>query len=1082
VDLLLARHANAEALSCNGSSPLALAARAGHVDCMKVLLKAAASSSSASTLAAPLQEAAKRNHPDAVELLLDHKAAVDSPPGSASALQLAVQQGHLEVARQLLRRGAATGRTGKSGAALLHSAVQLCQAETLRLLLDSNADVDQPMQDTDGDTGCTALHLAAQQGFEEGLRLLLDANARADLEMRGGFTPLALAARAGHGACCQLLCEGAGTSRVDAKTAAGWTPLLLACKAGHVAMARQLLDAGASVNLPSTRGRTPLMASLESEGGFWLAELLLKRRAALDPALPGGWTALHLACHLKSTALPLLLAAAPEEVWRETEQGWTPLHVAAQSGDVRSARALLRSRASSPALSCKQDPGIPRSRQGFCTAITPLHIAAEAGHEEMVRLLLQEGASPNAVAERRASPLHLAAGAGGSDVETAAAVAEALLEHGAEVDAVMDSGATALMVAARQGREAVARVLLRHGAELRRRLPNGWCSFLLAVRNGHAPVVRLLLKPELLKVKTPAGRTPLQCAEKYGHSEVAEVLREAERADWHLQSSNLSSLVGRLWDGDSSSVFPCHSFSPRRSSSANALRQMREWTLRMQKHSGSMPSQPAAGPSGLQATPAMEDALPAAVPQPEANPEPQARAKGVKRVVLEKQSGIRGINWQQRMFAWRLTWSERDETGASKVQVKTFGLSKYKKMGQTERVADASALAEAKAAREELIAQGRIKERNTDPEFTSPIPGVKWRRDTQRWVIEMTLSGGKRLNGGIFRTKAEAEETCLALQEKHGVVQVVKKTPLERDLPVFKPKENFRGVWWGRRDQSWRAMAGKELRFFKPLDHSEPEVDEAFGKAVAWVKKERQRLEAEKAAKAAKKAKGRARPKAQGKKELPLEEDSVEFSLLQTSLTLSQREPLQLRHAKSLLSAVVDAAPWHANGSAALNTSSPLALLSSVTSITALRTRDVIAWPGACVLGLSFVVTLIFVVVLWAVMLEASQASKALATGRSSRQGNMPARLPEAGPVPKFGGESVENSLNARIAKPPPICPSLSLLQGAAQFRIPLLFLDKLRAGTFPMQILGPSGKPLLHAWLPLCSKSKRAGQRPERQ
>ena len=76
--------------------------------------------------------------------------------------------------------------------------VQLCQAETLRLLLDSNADVDwglihlqhqfqrksaahalisrmafsrynfsvfedQPMQDTDGDTGCTALHLAAQQ-------------------------------------------------------------------------------------------------------------------------------------------------------------------------------------------------------------------------------------------------------------------------------------------------------------------------------------------------------------------------------------------------------------------------------------------------------------------------------------------------------------------------------------------------------------------------------------------------------------------------------------------------------------------------------------------------------------------------------------------------------------------------------------------------------------------------------------------------------------------------------------------------------------------------------------------------------
>jgi len=106
-------------------------------------------------------------------------------------------------------------------------------------------------------------------------------------------------------------------------------------------------------------------------------------------------------------------------------------------------------------------------------------------------------------------------------------VAEVLLNHGATVDAAMEGGVTPLMVAARVGREAVVRVLLSSGADALRRLPSGWCSFLLAVRNGHAGIVKLLVRPELLEVKTPAGRTALQCAKKYGHSETAAVLQEA---------------------------------------------------------------------------------------------------------------------------------------------------------------------------------------------------------------------------------------------------------------------------------------------------------------------------------------------------------------------------------------------------------------------------------------------------------------------------------------------------------------------------------------------------------------------------
>ncbi|CAL1137826.1 unnamed protein product [Cladocopium goreaui] len=234
-------------------------------------------------------------------------------------------------------------------------------------------------------------------------------------------------------------------------------------------------------------------------------------------------------------------------------------------------------------------------------------------------------------------------------------------------------------------------------------------------------------------------------------------------------------------------------------------------------------------------------------------------------------------------------------------------------------------------------------------------------------------------------------------------------------------------------------------------------------------------------------------------------DDALEFSLLQTSLTVSQR--LEPRHAQSLLSQVVEKAPleWN-NFSTSVNMSSPLALLSSWSSRTS--ARDIIAWPGACVLSLSFAVTLIFVVVLWTVMLEASHASKTLANRGHVRGAGMagapgmartaadassfakgaeglaadcgaccPPAVQEvrSGSVPNFGGPNPLGSL-LRSRPAPTLCPSLSLMHGAAQFRIPMASMELLRAGFFPMQISGPSGKSLLHAWLPMCTRTPPGG------
>eukprot|EP00913_Durusdinium_trenchii_P012616 g11847.t1 len=66
-------------------------------------------------------------------------------------------------------------------------------------------------------------------------------------------------------------------------------------QAGQLAVARTLLEHGASMNLPSTRGRTPLMVAVEAQQPE-LVKLLVLSGADLEKSLPGHWTPLHLAC------------------------------------------------------------------------------------------------------------------------------------------------------------------------------------------------------------------------------------------------------------------------------------------------------------------------------------------------------------------------------------------------------------------------------------------------------------------------------------------------------------------------------------------------------------------------------------------------------------------------------------------------------------------------------------------------------------------------------------------------------------------------------------------------------------------
>ena len=128
--------------------------------------------------------------------------------------------------------------------------------------------------------------------------------------------------------------------------------------------------------------------------------------------------------------------------------GLTALHWAALNDKLGIAEILLYAGA---AIS-------PVTRIG---GYTPLHLASQSGHGEVVRKLLEAGANANAYTSTGVSSLHFAAQA------DAAEAIRALIEHGAEVDARDTfSSRTPLMFAAYRGAVDATQALVRADADL----------------------------------------------------------------------------------------------------------------------------------------------------------------------------------------------------------------------------------------------------------------------------------------------------------------------------------------------------------------------------------------------------------------------------------------------------------------------------------------------------------------------------------------------------------------------------------------------------------------------------------------
>lgn len=203
-------------------TPLILACRGGHQECVDMLLTSRAA--------------------EGLELTSDEDEVVPM-----SALHHAIACGHLGIVQTLLRHGANTTGDDDFAYTALHFACASNQPTSVAALIEHKADLEAATRDGD-----TALHVSCIEGSIACLSVLLTAGANASAKNNSSQTGLHnthygcishIDTQREPVACAQLLLT-VGTD-VNARDKYGRTPVENACRTGNVALTRTLLEGGA---------------------------------------------------------------------------------------------------------------------------------------------------------------------------------------------------------------------------------------------------------------------------------------------------------------------------------------------------------------------------------------------------------------------------------------------------------------------------------------------------------------------------------------------------------------------------------------------------------------------------------------------------------------------------------------------------------------------------------------------------------------------------------------------------------------------------------------------------------------------
>jgi ankyrin repeat protein len=319
----------------------------------------------------------------------------DRSDDESTLMHVAVRHRKEHLVDVLLAQGANMNAKDKSG----HTPFLLAYQSKLQFLNFLNTRGIHPF--AVNEDGLGVLHLAAITGPAEAIDFLLDLH----------------------------LAEGRFFD-IDAVSKSGCTPLICATAAGQEEAALHLLEHGAKITPRTTdSGRLALHYAAHTSMHS-VVEKLVVDRESVNTQDYNGWTPLSLACMASAPTVVGILLSKSADPGLVNDAGDQPLHI-----------ALKRPLQMGPRDKRFGDPALELINHGADIAAhdaqerTPLHLATQFYNLPAAKLLLAKGASPEEVDNKGRTPL-----SGCSNPR----LAEALIEHGANINHTEPNGWTPL--------------------------------------------------------------------------------------------------------------------------------------------------------------------------------------------------------------------------------------------------------------------------------------------------------------------------------------------------------------------------------------------------------------------------------------------------------------------------------------------------------------------------------------------------------------------------------------------------------------------------------------------------------------
>ncbi|MBN2444343.1 MAG: ankyrin repeat domain-containing protein [Spirochaetales bacterium] len=369
-------------------------------------------------------------------------------------LIIAINKGAEKTVLKLLKKGVNPDTTSESysGKTPLHKAAEKGFTSIAKLLFNAGALINKP---TDGEygTGDTPLHAAVYNGYGAMARFLIAKGADIFALNKNGCSILDYACFSGlHWLVKQILSKGGNLNNYKSPDC----PLCYAARGGHSDIVHYLRDKGAEITDPQS-----LFSNACQGGLLWFIEDLMEQGVDINKPDARGDTPLHKAATGTNTlsVAQFLIdkgASINAKVSSGSDEGATPLHRAARSGNLQVARLLVENGADI------------NSDAHFLG--TPLIHAAANNQEKMIIFLVTEGADISTKIGRCISSDELVFSYEDKTIlfwaikQNRITIIKKLISRGADVSAIDHEGKTPLHYAAQSGRNKIIPLLMEAGS------------------------------------------------------------------------------------------------------------------------------------------------------------------------------------------------------------------------------------------------------------------------------------------------------------------------------------------------------------------------------------------------------------------------------------------------------------------------------------------------------------------------------------------------------------------------------------------------------------------------------------------